>query len=289
MLYLNAAATREALPMADAIEAMVDAFSGDAETPLRTLVGGSLVMPGRLDDHIAVKIVSVVPGNPAGLVVVFGADGTPLGIVDGPTITAIRTGAVCGLATRLLTSEGEKTLAMLGAGAMASDQIDAIRAVRAVGRLLVWSRDQEKARILADRVGGEVVANIDEAVAQADVVSCATPSTTPLFSPLSVRPGAHVNAVGAFTPEMVELPAELLRDAYVVVDEYEAAAAEAGDLIQAGRTPDATLAELLADAAPVINSDRTVFKSVGVAVQDVAAARVAINNATAMGLGVALG
>ena len=91
MLYLNAAATREALPMADAIEAMVDAFSGDAGAPLRTLVGGSLVMPGRLDDHIAVKIVSVVPGNPVGLVVVFGSDGTPLGIVDGPTITAIRT------------------------------------------------------------------------------------------------------------------------------------------------------------------------------------------------------
>lgn len=289
MLYLNAAATREALPMADAIEAMVDAFSGDAETPLRTLVGGSLVMPGRLDDHIAVKIVSVVPGNPVGLVVVFGSDGTPLGIVDGPTITAIRTGAVCGLATRLLTSEGDKTLAMLGAGAMASDQIDAIRAVREVGRILVWSRDQERARILSDRVGGEVVANIDEAVAQADVVSCATPSTTPLFSPLSVRPGSHVNAVGAFTPEMAELPAELLRGAYVVVDEYEAAAAEAGDLIQAGRTPDASLAELLAGTAPVINSDRTVFKSVGVAVQDVAAARVAIKNATAMGLGVALG
>ena len=141
-------------PRSDGVDAMAHAFSGEAETPLRTMVGVSLVMPGRLDDHMAVKVVSSVPGNPAGIVAVFGPDGSPLGIVDGPTLTAIRTGAVCGLATRLLAAEDASTLAALGAGAMGFDQIEAIRAVRPLERILVWSRDLDKAKALAERVGG---------------------------------------------------------------------------------------------------------------------------------------
>jgi ornithine cyclodeaminase len=100
-----------------------------------------------------------------------------------------------------------------------------------------------------------------------------------------VKEIAHVNAVGAFTPEMAELPPELLKRAYVVVDDVEAAAAEAGDLIQAERDPDTTLRELLADTAPDINEGVTVFKSVGVAAQDVAAAHLALTNAERLGLG----
>ena len=102
--------------MSDAIDAMEHAFSGEVEAPLRSLVGSSLVMPGRLDDTTAVKIVSIVPGSPSGLVVVFGADGSPIGIVDGPTLTAIRTGAVAGLATKMLAAESASSLAMVGAG-----------------------------------------------------------------------------------------------------------------------------------------------------------------------------
>jgi alanine dehydrogenase len=287
MLYLDAGATRASLPMGDAIEAMEVAFSGDTEIPLRTLVGGSLVMPGRVGDHTAVKVVSTVPGNPAGIVVVFGPDGSPIGIVDGPTLTSIRTGAVCGLATRLLAPEEASVLAMLGAGAMAFDQIEAVRQVRPLERILVWSRDPENARSLAERVGGEAVADPDEAVAAAHIVSCATPSRQPLFSSSAVSPTAHINAVGAFTPEMVELPAGLLDSAHVVVDDYEAAAAEAGDLIQAGRAPDRTLPELLAgDPTPPIRP--TVFKSVGLASQDVTGATRALDNARARGLGVVL-
>lgn len=275
--------------MADAIEAMEHAFSGDADTPLRSLVGGSLVMPGRLDDLVAVKVVSTVPGNPAGLVVVFGADGAPIGVVDGPTLTAIRTGAGCGLATRLLASEGARTLAMLGAGAMAFDQVEAVRAVRNIERVLVWSRTLERAKALAGRVGGDAVADPDQAVAQADIVSCATPARQPLFAEASVKQGTHVNAVGAFTPEMVELPADLLERAYVVVDDIDAASAEAGDLIQAGRLPNTTLGRLLAGEAPEVGEDVTVFKSVGISAQDVAAAARALHNAEKAGLGTALG
>lgn len=272
--------------MQDAIESQEVAFTEESEAPLRSLLGSSLVMPGRVGDAMAVKVVSTVPGNPAGLVVVFGGDGSPLGIVDGPTLTAIRTGAGCGLATKLLADEAVSTLAMLGSGAMAFDQVEAVRAVRSIERVLVWSRSREHAKHLADRVGGEVMTDADDAVSRADVVSCATPATQPLFDPDSVREGAHLNAIGAFKPEMVEIPADVLNRAYVVVDDYEAAAAEAGDLIQADRTANASLFEMLAGTHPQIGEDVTVFKSVGIAAQDVAAAHRALVNAEQQGIGV---
>ncbi|HET9203393.1 MAG TPA: ornithine cyclodeaminase family protein [Acidimicrobiia bacterium] len=288
MRYLNSAETREALPMPEAIRAMEHAFTAEGETPQRTQVGSSLVMAGRLDEIMAVKVVSTAPGNPAGVVVVFGPEGSPVGLVSGPTLTAIRTGAVCGLATALLARAEASTLAMLGAGAMAYDQIEAVRAVRPITRILVWSRNPLNARMVAEMVGAEHVDNADEAVAQADVISCATPATEPIFSERSVGEGAHVNAVGAFTPEMVELPADLLERAYVVVDDYAAASEEAGDLIQAGRLPNTSLRELLAGTHPEIGEDVTVFKSVGVAAQDVAAAHTALVNADRLGIGTLL-
>lgn len=288
MRYLGPSETRVALPMEDAVEAMRRAFTDESEAPLRSLVGGSLVMPGRLGDTMAVKVVSTVPGNPAGLVVAFGGDGSPLGIVDGPTLTAIRTGAVCGLATDLLAADSTPTLAMLGAGAMAFDQVEAIRSVRLVTRVLVWSRSKARAVHLAQRVGGEVVEDPDDAVGQADIVCCATPSTSPLFMAESVQPGCHVNAVGAFTSEMVEVPAELLHQSYVVVDDLDAAAAEAGDLLQAGKVPDATLRQVLDKTYPKVVQHRTVFKSVGIAAQDVAAAQMALANAERLDIGVSL-
>lgn len=275
--------------MSDAIEAMEHAFTGVSQAPLRSLVGPSLVMPGVLDDLMAVKMVSIVPGSPYGLVVVFSDDGSPLGIVDGPTITAIRTGAVSGLATRMLAKDDVATLAMLGSGAMAYDQVDAVRAVRPIGRILVWSRSLTHAEAFAEVVRGEPVADADVAVAEADVVSCATPATEPLFAGSSVRPGTHVNAVGAFKPEMIEVPVDLVARAYVVVEDVDAAAAEAGDLIQAGKYPNATLRELLAGTAPEISESVTLFKSVGVAAMDVAAAGRALANAREQDLGVDLG
>ncbi len=259
-----------------AISAMQSAFSDDRETPRRVLLGSSLFMPGRVGDLSGVKVVSIVPGNPAGVVVVFGADGSPLGAVDGPTLTAIRTGAGCGLATDLLASPDAATMAMLGAGAMAFDQVAAVRAVRQIEEVLVWSRTRERAANLAVRIeGATVVDDADEAVAAADVVTTATPATTPLFSARSLRPGSHVNAVGAFTPAMCELPAELVRAGYVVVDDLEAAAEEAGDLLQAGVPASTTVGDLLAGRVRPPGGT-TVFKSVGIASQDVAAAAAAL-------------
>lgn len=288
MIFLNAADTRASLSMSSAIESMRDAFGGDTESPTRIQLSSSLFMPGRVGKISAVKVVSVVPGNPVGMVAVFDAEGAPIGVVDGTTLTAIRTGAGAGLATDLLASPSASRLAMLGAGAMAFDQIDAVRSVREVVQILVWSRDRRNAEQLADRVGGKAVDRADDAVSDSDIVSCATPSTTPLFSDESVVPGTHINAVGAFRPEMAEVAAETVNRAYVVVDDYEAAAEEAGDLIQVGRTPNASLPEVLAGTHPAIGEDVTFFKSVGVAAQDVAAAYRALADARESGDGTVL-
>jgi ornithine cyclodeaminase len=276
MRQLDAAETRAALPMATAIEAMGAAFGDDREVPVRHVLGSSAFMTGRVGDISGVKVVSLVPGNPAGIVAVFDRDGEPMGIVDGPTLTAIRTGAGCGLATRLLSSPASSVLAILGAGAMAFDQVDAVRAVRPIERVLVWSRSPERASALAERVGGEVVADPDEAVSAADVVTTVTPSRLPLFQAAALVLGTHVNAVGAFTPEMCELPPDLVRSAFIVVDDRAAAAAEAGDLIQAGRQPDAEMSDLIAGRVTKPQGATTVFKSVGIASQDVAAAVAAL-------------
>ncbi len=284
MLVLDADETRRCLPMVAAVESQVAAFGDDVEIPLRQQLGGSLFMPGRVGATSGIKIVSTVPGNPAGLVMVLGEDGSPMGIVDGPTLTAIRTGAGAGLATRLLAPAEASTLAMLGAGAMAFDQVEAVRAVRPVSRVLVWSRTEASAERLAAMVDGEAVSNADEAVAAADVVSCATPSEEPLFRPESVRPGTHINAVGAFRPHMIEVPVEVTMASYVVVDDVEAAANEAGDLLVAGREPDATVGDVLAGRSSP-TGDVTFFKSVGIASQDVAAAAAALEEASRRAIG----
>ncbi len=289
MRYLDAAALRVALPMPDAIEAMRTAFADDSESTVRTRLGVSLFMPGRVGANTGVKVVSTVPGDPAGVVVVFGPDGHPLGLVDGPTLTSIRTAAAPGLLTDLLAPADASVLTMFGGGAMAADQVAAIRHVRPIERVLVWSRSEATAAACAERVGGEVELDPDAAARVADIVSSATPSHTPLFSADSVRPGTHINAVGAYTPEMIEIPFEITRAAFVVVDDRVAAAEEAGDLLQAAKSPDADVGDLLTGRATRGDQPFTLFKSVGIAEQDVAAAVIALGNAERDGLGVELG
>lgn len=285
MLILSAEQTRECLPMDLAVESQVAGFSSDREVPLRRELAGSLYMPGRVGERSGVKIVSTVPGNPVGLVLVMDEAGSPLGMVDGPTLTAIRTGAGAGLAARLLAREDSTVMAMLGAGAMAFDQVEAVRAVRPIERVLVWSRTRDRAEGLAGRVGGEVADTADEAVRAADVVSCATPATEALFSPDSIRPHTHINAVGAFRPGMIEVPVEVTLRSFVVVDDRDAAAAEAGDLLAAERGPDASMADLLEDVIDTTAADFTLFKSVGIASQDIAAAAAALQEASRRGVG----
>jgi ornithine cyclodeaminase len=288
MRYLDAAALRRALPMHAAIEAMEAAFGDDIEVPVRVRLGPSLFMPGWVEGFSGIKVVSTVPGNPVGIVAVFDTEGDPVGITDATALTTIRTAAGAALATRLLARPDARTLAMLGAGTLAPDLIAAMKEVRPIDDVLVWSRTGTRARTLASDVGGSAVAEAGAAVASADVVCTATPSRQPLFEADDVRPGTHVNAVGAFTPEMVEVPAAMLRRALIYVDDRRAAAAEAGDLIQAGREPDGSIADLLAGRVEGrrLHDDVTMFKSVGIASQDVAAAVWALRRAAAEDLGV---
>jgi len=276
MIVLDAAETRARLPIAAAIEAMRLGLGDDREVPLRSVLGGSAFMPGRAGQHTGVKVVSLVPGNPVGLVAVFGPTGDPVGIVDGPTLTAIRTGAAAGLATDLLAPPGEAIFAILGAGAMAPDQIAAVAAVRPLREIRVWSRDPRKARRLADQVSGRAFPSPALAVTGASIITTATPAREPLFSADAISEPVHVNAVGAFTPEMCEIPPDLVRRAFVVVDDLRAAAAEAGDLLQAGVEASRTLADVLARRQTPPAGASTLFKSVGIASQDVAAGAAAL-------------
>lgn len=273
--------------MNDAIGAMRTAFDRNREIPQRQLLGSSMFMPGRVGSISGIKVVSTVPGNPVGVVVIFDAEGSPIGLVDGPTLTAIRTGAVAGLATDLLADPAATSMAMLGAGAMAADQIAAVLAVRHIDRLVIWSRSYERAAELAEATGGLAVRDADEAVRGSDIVSTATPSTAPLFSASSLSGRTHINAVGGYTPSMVEIPPETVTAAFVVVDDADAASHEAGDLLAAGRTPDLDLTTLLEAGSPN-HGPLTLFKSVGIAAQDIAAASVALGNAERLGLGVNL-
>lgn len=282
MRYLGADELRAVLPMAAAIEAMAAAFGDDREVPARVQIGPSLFMPGRVGETTGVKVVSTVPGEPHGIVVVFDRTGRPLGMVDGPTLTAIRTGAGAGLATRLLAHPEARTMAMLGCGSMAADQVEAVRAVRDIEHVWVWSRDRARAETFAARVGAEAVEDPGAAVNRADIITTATPARMPLFEDTGVRPGAHINAIGSFTPEMAEIPAETVNRAFVVVDDVTAAAREAGDLIRAGRKPDATVGDLLAGRVTTPQVEVTLFKSVGIASQDVAAAVAALARAEAL-------
>ena len=288
MRYLDAAATREALSISSAIAAMESAFRDDREVPVRVTLGPSLFMSARVGVTTAMKAVSMVPGKPYGIVAVFDAEGACRGLVDGPTLTMLRTAAASGLATRLLARPDARTLAILGSGTVAQDQADAASEVRPIDDIIVWSRNQRTAGDLADRIGGHVVDDPSDAVNAADIVVTATPAAEPLFDPGAVRPGTHINALGAFRPDMVEVPTLTLERARVFVDDLEAAAEEAGDLICAARVPDGTLGDILEGRmrGRVRHDDVTVFKSVGIASQDAAAGAAALDAAERLGLGV---
>jgi ornithine cyclodeaminase len=310
------------LPMADAVRAMKDAYrqfsSGQADLPLRSRlevpdVGGtSLFMPAFLHEShdLAVKSVSVFPRNPErglptihALVIFFDArTGAPSALIEGASLTALRTGAASGAATELLAPPNSSTLAMFGSGAQARTQVEAVCTVRPIRQVRIFSLDLEGARRMAADLDGRTASgarlllagSAEEALAQADVVCTATTSSTPVFPDSALPAGAHINAIGAFTPEMQEIDPATVARASVFVDSRRAALAEAGDLIQPIRqgliTEDSIVAELgevVAGTRPGRRSaqETTLFKSVGLAVQDAVAAGVIVRRAEAEGLG----
>jgi ornithine cyclodeaminase/alanine dehydrogenase-like protein (mu-crystallin family) len=296
----------------DAVEAAYrDVAAGRDRSPLRSHVGladGSLLlMPGMREGGTGstVKLVTVMPGNAAlglptihALVAWFDAGtGRPVAILDGGTITAMRTGAASGVGTRLLARTDAETLAVIGAGAQAEWQVRAVLAARPIRRVAVYSRDAERREAFARRIAGESGVDVEAApdaeaaVRGADVICCATTSSEPVFDAAWVRPGAHVNGIGAYRLGMVELPPELFgRAAVVAIDSHEASMAEAGDVVAAidqGFVAEADLVEIGTverDWAATRDPEAiTVFKSVGLAIQDVAAAELVVARVIAEG------
>lgn len=289
---------RRLVPMSDAIEAVRESFvalrSGAFEMPTRTVLrdGAFLVMSvhHRPTASAMTKSLSLNFGNrtPAigGTVVWSALDHTCTVMVDAVELTRIRTGAVVGVATDMMAPRESRSCTVIGAGSQAADQIRAVQSVRPLASLRIVDADQARAEKLADLIQGESpLTNIhtgtdpSKEVRDADIVCCATTATTPLFSVEDLQSETHVNAIGAFRPTMRELPDKLLAESTVIVDEMEAILAEAGDVLHALNNSVIAkdeLTELGTALAEGIDSyrTRTVFKSVGVAIQDWALANI---------------
>jgi ornithine cyclodeaminase/alanine dehydrogenase-like protein (mu-crystallin family) len=231
------------------------------------------------------------------------ATGSPLAVMDAATLTAVRTGAASGAATDLLARPDAEAAAVFGAGVQGRTQLEAVCAVRTIRRARVFDVDAAAAGRFADEmaehlgIAVEAAATPAEALAGAEVVCTATTASQPVFDDADLAPGVHLNAVGAYQPPAREVPAETVCRARVVVDQRAAALEEAGDLVVPLRdgliTEDhiaAEVGEILAGRAAGRESPEqvTLFKSVGVAVEDVAAAAAALAGAERLGFGTAV-
>lgn len=323
MLVLNADEVRYCLPMRETIEAMKQAYAalsaGKAVVPLRLRLpverngGLSLFMPAFVDgaeaQALAVKVVSLFDRNPArGLDFIQAAvlmlnplTGAIEALLEGSSLTAIRTGAGAGAATDLLARKEAKTLAIFGAGKQARTQLEAACTVRRIKTVWVYDLNTLQAQeLIADLAGKDPVPNNlrlagspNEAVQNADIISTATTSPSPVFPDSSVKPGTHINAIGAYTPQTAEVPEETVARARVFVDSLSACKAEAGEIVQPlakGLIHEEEIGELgklINGQAQGRTSDEqvTLFKSVGVAVQDAFAGQLALTNARKLGIG----
>lgn len=285
-LVLDEAAVRRLLRMEDLIPAMAralaDLSAGRVVQPVRVVLpitdhqGFFGVMPAYAG-ALGAKLVSFYPNNQGipthhALIVLFRPEtGEPIAIMDGRLITEMRTAAASAVATHLLARPDASVLAIIGSGVQARSHLEALRLVRSFGEVRVWS--PRNARAFAEQFGVQAMGSAEEAVRGAHVVVAATSSTTPVLMGEWLSPGTHVNAVGATRPEWRELDDAALARARVFVDSKEAAMRESGDIIAAGQGF-AEIGEVITGARPgrTTADEVTLFKSVGVAVEDVVSA-----------------
>ncbi|TWU36112.1 ornithine cyclodeaminase family protein [Novipirellula artificiosorum] len=291
---LSGADVAELLSMAEAIRLMRTAFAalsaGRAVMPMRSCVdfqnGDIHMMPAALDGgDICVKLVATFRGNRQHhlpvvqglLTLTDGETGTPRAVMNCGPLTAIRTGAAGGLAIDVLSRQDSEVLGVIGAGVQARMQIEAGLCVRDFRQVILYDRDVKAAQtlrqLLLDRPNPPevtIAADSQQAAKQADVLITATTSASPTFEGAGVRPGTHINAVGAYRPDVREVDDVLVERAYVVTDSREACQREAGDLIIPGCKGDAELGDILNGVAEGRSDDEqvTFFKSVGLAIQD---------------------
>ena len=299
MMNLDEAAVNRLLRMEDVIPAMeralADFSSGEVVQPVRTILpvadhgGFFALMPAYAGGALGAKLVTFYPQNQdvpthhATILLFKPETGEPLVSMDGRLITEVRTAAVSAVATKYLARPDTSVLAIIGSGVQARSHLEALRLVRGFEEVRVWS--PRNAGAFAQRFDVHATASAEEAVRGADVVVVATTSQTPVLSGEWLSPGAHVNAIGAPRPDWRELDDEVLRRARIYVDSREAAFKESGDVIAAGEAF-AEVGEIVVGAKPGRESSEeiTLFKSLGLAVEDVATAdlihRKATNTAT---------
>jgi alanine dehydrogenase len=323
MLALTAKDVQDLVPMKTAVELMKTVFNdlsaGKTTSPLRTPVpvpeadGVSLFMPAYVPsiEGLGMKVVSVFPrnqelGKPTinAIVAVLDANtGEPTALMDGTFLTALRTGAGAGAAADLLARNDSHVITCIGAGAQGLTQVWAVAEVRDVQRVYVYDINESMRDSYADRLAKydpelaakvQPVTDLPSALGDSDVVCTATTSSTPVYDHANIRPGTHINAVGAFQPTMQEIPVQTLLNSYIVVDSVEAAIEEAGDLqipLNNGEISkdmiSVEIGHLVAGSETGRSSDDqiTFFKSVGNAVQDIIVAREAVLQAQKHGRG----
>ena len=298
MRVVGAEELQTALPMHAAIDSLEAAFREDDPSgagPVRSSVvtpaGSLLLMPASGSRGVGVKLVTLTDANPAaGLPLIHAAyvlfdpiTQAPRAILEGAALTALRTAAVSGLATRYLARRDAHRLVLFGAGVQAAAHLEAMMAVRRVDEVVVVSRTESAAARLVQRaraMGATARVGVPEDVTQADLVCTCTTSRTPVFEGVRVAAGAHVNAVGAYLPDAREVDTETVRRARVVVETREVAEAEAGDILVPIAEGAVVATHVLADLHELTGGsqvrssaeDVTLFVSVGMAFEDLVVA-----------------
>ncbi|HSD70187.1 MAG TPA: ornithine cyclodeaminase family protein [Woeseiaceae bacterium] len=310
MRVFNADNVATSLPYDQLIEAIEDAFREGATVPQRShypvavpnaTSGSLLLMPAWASgEFLGVKIVTVFPDNElhgmaavrATYVIMDANTGAPRGILDGTELTLRRTAAASALASKYLSRPDSRTLLMIGTGKLAPHMILAHATVRPISKLLLWGRRIDAAKALADEMRDAVadvaaVENLEEAVQRSDIISCATLAKEPLLHGEWLQAGQHVDLVGSFTPEMREADTEAVLRSELFVDTHAGATTEAGEIVQAIRAGKLAQTDIRADLAALVRGEHagrssaeaiTLFKSVGTALEDLAAARLVLSN-----------
>jgi ornithine cyclodeaminase/alanine dehydrogenase-like protein (mu-crystallin family) len=287
-LFLDEEQVRQHLRMADLIPAMekalIDFSAGKVTQPIRSVIkvdppGGFFgMMPALTPEGLGLKIVTFYATNaergiPTHMATIFLVDpdtGAPLTVMDGRLITEMRTAAVSAAATKLLVSPDAKILAILGSGVQARSHVEALRLVRNFGEIRVWSPTREHAERFAKEIGAKSM-SAEEAVRGADVIVTATSSKTAVLKGSWLKAGCHVNVIGASRPDWRELDNDAMANV-VFVDSRAGAMKESGDVILSGAKIYTEIGEALAGKVPSRASETTIFKSLGMAVEDIAAA-----------------
>ncbi|KGP63943.1 ornithine cyclodeaminase [Legionella norrlandica] len=312
---LSLADLKQCISMKQAISAMESAFiqlaRHDVKLPLRTGVtieeekALMLTMPGFLTQEkaLGLKVVSIFPNNTArnkpsitGFIMLLDATtGEAKVLMDAAYLTALRTGAVSGLATQYFARDDAHQVALIGAGTQARTQLEAVSTVRDIQHVYVWSRNIKNAEKFAKEFENQfdvrVCSSIASAVKEADIICTATNSTEPLVHFADIQPHAHINAIGSHSPSMKEIGNDVLKPGIVIVDQLEAVLAESGEIISAigeGQLQQESIIEIghwLLEKNTDYKDKLTVFKSVGLAIQDLSVAEVVFQNALKNNLG----